>query len=57
VSVANYWEALGVMMAHKAGVDHHSLRAQGIAQIRRLERTRGNAVVQEKVHSLVNGVA
>eukprot|EP00250_Pteridium_aquilinum_P001945 c12156_g1_i1 orf=260-1525(-) len=33
VRVANYWEALGVMAAHKAGVDPHSLRRFGVRHI------------------------
>lgn len=33
VRVANYWEALGVMAAHKAGVDLYSLRRFGVRHI------------------------
>lgn len=57
VSVANYWEALGVMMAHKAGVDHNALRAHGIAQIPRTEGIWADSVKDEAERSLVNGVA
>ncbi|XP_068643605.1 uncharacterized protein [Aristolochia californica] len=34
VRVKNYWEGLGVIAAHKAGVDPKSLRRDGIANIR-----------------------
>ena len=33
IRVANYWEALGVMAAHKAGVDPFSLRRFGVKHI------------------------
>lgn len=36
VRVANYWEALGVMAAHKAGVDPYSLRRFGVRHIRQI---------------------
>ncbi|CAM6100883.1 unnamed protein product [Calypogeia fissa] len=35
VRVANYWEALGVMAAHKAGVDPQALRRNGVGHLRR----------------------
>ncbi|BBN08740.1 hypothetical protein MPTK1_4g14060 [Marchantia polymorpha subsp. ruderalis] len=35
VRVANYWEALGVMAAHKAGVHPKSLRRDGVVHLRR----------------------
>lgn len=31
----NYWEAIGVIAAHKAGVDPKALRREGIANLRR----------------------
>ncbi|GER38426.1 pentafunctional AROM polypeptide [Striga asiatica] len=34
VKVANYWEAIGVVAAHKAGIDPFSLRRDGINNIR-----------------------
>jgi len=30
VKVSNYWEAIGVIAAHKAGIDPHSLRRNRI---------------------------
>ncbi|KAM7276093.1 hypothetical protein ACFE04_017959 [Oxalis oulophora] len=33
VRVSNYWEAIGVIAAHKAGVDPYSLRRDGIRNI------------------------
>ncbi|KAL3689771.1 hypothetical protein R1sor_009279 [Riccia sorocarpa] len=33
--VANYWEALGVMTAHKAGVNPKALRRNGVRHLRR----------------------
>ncbi|KAL3689116.1 hypothetical protein R1sor_015425 [Riccia sorocarpa] len=33
--VANYWEALGVMAAHKAGVNPKALRRDGVGHLRR----------------------
>eukprot|EP00271_Cylindrocystis_brebissonii_P020812 TRINITY_DN7091_c0_g1_i1.p1 TRINITY_DN7091_c0_g1~~TRINITY_DN7091_c0_g1_i1.p1 ORF type:complete len:107 (-),score=2.59 TRINITY_DN7091_c0_g1_i1:131-451(-) len=33
--VKNYWEALGVIAAHRAGVDPWALRKNGVAQIQR----------------------
>ncbi|XP_071735597.1 uncharacterized protein [Rutidosis leptorrhynchoides] len=33
VKVSNYWEAIGVVAAHKAGVDPNSLRRDGIKNI------------------------
>lgn len=35
VRVANYWEALGVMAAHKAGVDPQALRRNRVGHLRR----------------------
>lgn len=35
VKVANYWEALGVIAAHKAGIDPYSLRRNHIGRIQR----------------------
>ncbi|OAY66425.1 putative lipoprotein, partial [Ananas comosus] len=35
VKVMNYWEAIGVIAAHKAGVDPKALRREGIANLRR----------------------
>ncbi|KAM7487714.1 hypothetical protein LguiB_025198 [Lonicera macranthoides] len=35
VKVSNYWEAIGVIAAHKAGVDPNSLRQNRIRNIRR----------------------
>ncbi|KAJ0095070.1 hypothetical protein Patl1_15287 [Pistacia atlantica] len=34
VKVSNYWEAIGVIAAHKAGIDPHSLRRNRISNIR-----------------------
>ncbi|KAF6138927.1 hypothetical protein GIB67_025656 [Kingdonia uniflora] len=34
VTVANYWEGIGVIASHKAGVDPYSLRRYGIDNIR-----------------------
>lgn len=34
--VANYWEALGVIAAHKAGVDPRALRKNGVSHLHRL---------------------
>ncbi|KAI4387759.1 hypothetical protein MLD38_000165 [Melastoma candidum] len=36
VRVSNYWEAIGVIAAHKAGVDPNALRRNRIRNIRRL---------------------
>lgn len=33
VKVSNYWEAIGVVVAHKAGIDPKSLRRSGISNI------------------------
>lgn len=33
VTVSNYWEAIGVVAAHKAGVDPYSLRKNRIKNI------------------------
>jgi hypothetical protein len=35
--VANYWEALGVITAHKAGVNPHALRRNGVNHLHRIE--------------------
>ncbi len=35
--VANYWEALGVIAAHKAGVNPHALRRNGVNHLHRIE--------------------
>ncbi|KAJ6982033.1 hypothetical protein NC653_025209 [Populus alba x Populus x berolinensis] len=35
VKVANYWEAIGVIAAHKAGINPHSLRRNRIGNIKR----------------------
>ncbi|KAJ6899160.1 hypothetical protein NC652_025596 [Populus alba x Populus x berolinensis] len=35
VKVANYWEAIGVIAAHKAGINPHSLRRNRIGKIKR----------------------
>ncbi|CAN0865242.1 Uncharacterized lipoprotein syc1174_c [Linum grandiflorum] len=35
IKVSNYWEAIGVIAAHKAGIDPHSLRRDRIANIHR----------------------
>lgn len=35
VMVANYWEAIGVIAAHKAGINPYSLRRNGIGNIKR----------------------
>lgn len=35
VKVSNYWEAIGVIAAHKAGVNPHSLRRNRIKNLRR----------------------
>lgn len=35
VKVSNYWEAIGVIAAHKAGLDPNSLRRNRIKNIRR----------------------
>ena len=42
VRVANYWEALGVIAAHKAGVDPRALRRNGVNHLHRIE-TPGHA--------------
>lgn len=34
VKVSNYWEAIGVIAAHKAGVNPHSLRRNRIKNLR-----------------------
>ena len=34
VMVVNYWEAIGVIAAHKAGINPHSLRRNGIGNIK-----------------------
>lgn len=46
VKVSNYWEAIGVIAAHKAGVNPHSLRRNGIKNLQRapLVPTNGYAV-------------
>lgn len=33
VKVKNYWEAIGVIAAHKAGIDPNSLRRDGINNV------------------------
>lgn len=35
VKVSNYWEAIGVIAAHKAGVNPHSLRKDKIKNLQR----------------------
>ncbi|KAH6815885.1 hypothetical protein C2S51_020705 [Perilla frutescens var. frutescens] len=35
VKVSNYWEAIGVVVAHKAGIDPYSLRKDRISNIQR----------------------
>ncbi|KAG0606897.1 hypothetical protein M758_9G176800 [Ceratodon purpureus] len=37
IRVANYWEALGVIAAHKAGVDPRALRRNGVHHLHRIE--------------------
>lgn len=46
VKVSNYWEAIGVIAAHKAGVNPYSLRRNRIKNLRRasLVPTNGYAV-------------
>ncbi|XP_065855212.1 uncharacterized protein [Euphorbia lathyris] len=46
VTVSNYWEAIGVVAAHKAGIDPYSLRRDRIGKIQRnsFVRTNGFAV-------------
>lgn len=34
VKVSNYWEAIGVIAAHKAGVDPYCLRKNGVKRIK-----------------------
>jgi len=34
LNVQNYWEAIGVVAAHKAGVDPNALRRQGIDHLK-----------------------
>ncbi len=36
VRVANYWEAIGVIAAHKAGVDPNALRRNGVSHLHRI---------------------
>ncbi|XP_030499273.2 uncharacterized protein LOC115714661 isoform X2 [Cannabis sativa] len=51
VKVANYWEAIGVVAAHKAGVNPHSLRRDGIKNLQgsSLKPANGYAVSTAKV--------
>lgn len=42
VRVANYWEALGVMAAHKAGIDPYSLRRFGVRHIGQCSNLNGS---------------
>ncbi|KAF9673975.1 hypothetical protein SADUNF_Sadunf10G0079600 [Salix dunnii] len=44
VMVANYWEAIGVIAAHKAGINPHSLRRNGIGNIKRTSAMPTNGV-------------
>lgn len=40
--MANYWEALGVIAAHKAGINPQALRRNGIKNLHRMETPCGN---------------
>eukprot|EP00257_Ricinus_communis_P022319 XP_015582008.1 uncharacterized protein LOC8286068 isoform X1 [Ricinus communis] len=42
VKVSNYWEAIGVIAAHKAGIDPHSLRRNRIGNIQSTSSTPAN---------------
>ncbi|XP_022152336.1 uncharacterized protein LOC111020080 [Momordica charantia] len=42
VKVSNYWEAIGVIAAHKAGIDPYSLRRNGINNTKCLSTTAPN---------------
>lgn len=42
VRVANYWEALGIIAAHKAGINPQALRRNGIKNIHRIQTPGGN---------------
>ncbi|MBA0563259.1 hypothetical protein Golob_008249 [Gossypium lobatum] len=42
VGVANYWEAIGVVAAHKAGIDPNSLRRNKISNIQCLSDVQAN---------------
>ena len=45
VKVANYWEAIGVVAAHKAGIDPYSLRRNRIKNINCISSTSSNGAV------------
>ncbi|KAL0318700.1 UNVERIFIED_CONTAM: hypothetical protein Sangu_2026200 [Sesamum angustifolium] len=51
VKVSNYWEAIGVVAAHKAGVDPNSLRKNRIKNICGISfiPSNGYAVTQENL--------
>ncbi|KAF5189025.1 hypothetical protein FRX31_021385 [Thalictrum thalictroides] len=51
VKVSNYWEAIGVIAAHKAGVDPKSLRRNGIKNIRSTSSPSYNGYVKYKTMS------
>jgi len=38
LNVRNYWEAIGVVAAHKAGVNPNALRRQGIDHLKNPQR-------------------
>jgi hypothetical protein len=60
LNVRNYWEAIGVVGAHKAGVNPNALRRQGIDHLKSPQRLysahssgprpSGRPPVQEKLH-------
>lgn len=39
LNVRNYWEAIGVIAAHKAGVNPHALRRRGIDHLKSPQRS------------------
>ncbi|KAJ0962737.1 hypothetical protein J5N97_027859 [Dioscorea zingiberensis] len=43
LQVSNYWEAVGVMAAHKAGIDPKSLRRGGVNNIKHLSSSSSNS--------------
>lgn len=52
VKVSNYWEALGVIAAHKAGVDPYSLRKNGVKNITQTSSLPYNGYALSSIQSL-----
>lgn len=53
VKVSNYWEAIGVIAAHKAGIDPNSLRRNRIKNIAPISFVPSNGYATSSAKSLV----